>query len=401
MLRPAHFITLATLALLCIGLVMVESAGMSVAAEPVTFKSILLSRTALFAALALAAMTAARHVPIRELASSITRSKWIAPTILIIASIAAALVYIEPFAEPRKGAHRWIAIPGIPLTIQPSELLKWTLPLFIAWWGARHLTTMHRVRKGLALPLAIALAVAAFIAIEDLGTAALIFAVAAITLIAAGAKLLHFAALAPIPLAGFALAVWAEPYRLTRLTTFMDPYKDPQGDGFHMIQSLVAIANGQGPGRGLGFGLQKFGYLPEDRTDFLFAIICEELGIVGALLTLTLYAILLLAAATIAKRETHTALKLYALAVLATIGLQAAINLLVVTGLAPTKGIALPMLSSGGTGWILTAFSLGILTAIDATQHTRTSNAKTNAAAAHKQSALLEAKPTSQQPAHA
>lgn len=401
MLRPAHLIMLSTLALLCVGLIMVESAGMSVASEPVTIHSILLSRTAVFAALALIAMAAARHVPIRRIASTITRSGWIAPAVLLIAFLAAALVYVEPFAEPRKGAHRWIALPGVPLTIQPSELLKWTLPLFVAWWGARHLTTMHTVRKGLAKPLAIALFLAAFIAIEDLGTAALIFAVASIVLVASGAKLLHFAALAPLPLAGFALAVWAEPYRLTRLITFMDPYQDPQGDGFHMIQSLVAIANGQGAGRGLGFGLQKFGYLPEDRTDFLFAIICEELGITGALLVIGLYVILLFSAATIAKRETHATLKLYAIGVLATVGLQAAINLLVVTGLAPTKGIALPMLSSGGTGWILTAFSLGILTAIDATQPARIHTVQGQSHT--KTDRTVELKPTApvQQPVHA
>ena len=368
MLRPGHLIALATLALLCIGLVMVESAGMSVAADPVSLSSILLSRTGLFAALALIAMACARYLPVRDLASTLTRSGWMVPAVLLLACIAAALVYIEPFAEPRKGAHRWIAIPGIPMTVQPSELLKWTLPLFLAWWGTRHVTTMRSFSKGLVPPLALMLVVAGFIAIEDLGTAVLVFAAGSIVLVASGARLLHFAALAPVPLAGFALAVWAEPYRLTRLTTFMDPYQDPQGTGFHMIQSLVAIANGQGPGRGLGFGLQKFGYLPEDRTDFLFAIICEELGIAGALLVIGLYAILLLAAASIAKRELHPTLKLYTLAILATVGLQAMINLLVVTGLAPTKGIALPMLSSGGTGWILTAFSLGVLVAINATQ---------------------------------
>jgi cell division protein FtsW len=146
---------------------------------------------------------------------------------------------------------------------------------------------------------------------------------------------------------------------------FVDPYADPQGIGYHTIQSLVAVAGGEGFGRGLGHGLQKFGYLPEDRTDFLFAIICEELGIAGAALVITLFLTLLFASLAVASRERSPLLRLFTLGVIATVCLQAIINLAVVTGLAPTKGIALPLLSSGGTGWILTAFSLGLLIAID------------------------------------
>jgi cell division protein FtsW len=154
-------------------------------------------------------------------------------------------------------------------------------------------------------------------------------------------------------------------YRVKRIMAFVDPYADPQGIGYHTIQSLVAVAGGEGFGRGLGHGLQKFGYLPEDRTDFLFAIICEELGIAGAALVITLFLTLLFASLAVAARERSPLLRLFTLGVIATVCLQAIINLAVVTGLAPTKGIALPLLSSGGTGWILTAFSLGLLIAID------------------------------------
>jgi cell division protein FtsW len=192
--------------------------------------------------------------------------------------------------------------------------------------------------------------------------------VAAVMLIAAGARLWHFAAMAPLGLAAVAGAIIVSPYRVKRILAFMDPYADPEGTGYHMIQSMVAVANGQVFGRGLGFGLQKFGYLPEDRTDFLFAVICEELGLMGATAVIALYAGLLWAGLAIIRREPNTLLKLAALGVVATVGLQAVINLAVVTGLGPTKGIALPLLSSGGTGWILTAASLGLLVAIDRTQ---------------------------------
>ncbi|MEL7474480.1 MAG: FtsW/RodA/SpoVE family cell cycle protein, partial [Planctomycetota bacterium] len=136
----------------------------------------------------------------------------------------------------------------------------------------------------------------------------------------------------------------------------------------HIIQSLGAIA-GAGPfGRGLGHGLQKFGYLPEDTTDFLFAIVCEELGLAGAAMVCFIYAALINSLVAVARRETSVALRTLVVGVTATIGLQAAINLLVVTGLAPTKGIALPLMSAGGTGWILTAGAIGLVVSIDRSQ---------------------------------
>lgn len=192
--------------------------------------------------------------------------------------------------------------------------------------------------------------------------------VAVVMLVAAGARIAHFLALAPIGLAAFAAAVYASPYRLDRILAFLNPYADPEGTGYHMIQSMVAVANGQVFGRGLGFGLQKFGYLPEDRTDFLFAVICEELGLMGAAIVIVLYCGLLWSGHVIIRREHNPLLKLAALGVVLTVGIQAVINLAVVTGMGPTKGIALPMLSSGGTGWILTAASLGLLVALDRTQ---------------------------------
>jgi hypothetical protein len=221
---------------------------------------------------------------------------------------------------------------------------------------------------GLLPGLAAAGAVAGFIVLEDLGTGALVGLVAGIMLIAAGARLWHIALLAPLPIAGIAAAIITNPYRIHRITSFLDPYQDAQGKGYHMIQSMVAVANGQFFGRGLGHGLQKFGYLPEDTTDFLFAIVCEELGVFGAALVIFLYGALLWCILSVIKREPSRFLKLVALGVMATVGLQALINLAVVTGLGPTKGIALPLLSSGGTGWILTAASLGLVIAMDRTQ---------------------------------
>jgi cell division protein FtsW len=169
----------------------------------------------------------------------------------------------------------------------------------------------------------------------------------------------------PPAAAGFLLLVATSDYRMRRIETFFNPYLDPQGAGYHMIQSMTAVAGGAGFGRGLGHGLQKFGYLPEDTTDFLFAIICEELGIAGAAAVVGLYVLLIWAGLSIIRAQQSALLKLLGLGIVTTVGLQALINLAVVTGLGPTKGIALPLVSAGGTGWILTAASLGLLVAMD------------------------------------
>jgi cell division protein FtsW len=234
---------------------------------------------------------------------------------------------------------------------------------------------MPRFWRGLAPGLIAAGVVAGAVAKDDLGTGVLIAAVACIVLLAAGARLLHFLMFIPPAAAALVALVVASPYRFVRIETFVNPYLQPQKAGYHMIQSMLAIAGGEGTGRGLGYGLQKFGYLPEDTTDFLFSIICEELGIAGAALVMGLYAILLWAGLAIVRQQRVLVLKLIGTGVLATIGLQALINLAVVTGLGPTKGIALPLISFGGTGWILTAASLGLLAAMDPTAEESTSDA--------------------------
>jgi len=160
-------------------------------------------------------------------------------------------------------------------------------------------------------------------------------------------------------------AIVQEPYRLQRLTAFLDPWADMKGAGYHPIQSMLALAHGNVTGTGLGQGVQKFGYLPEDTTDFIFAVICEEMGFAGAALVIALYLTILWTGLGILRDCRDVFGRLVALGVMLTLGIQAAINLAVVTVMLPTKGIALPLVSAGGTGWVLTAFSLGLLAALD------------------------------------
>lgn len=387
LISPGQSVALCALALLAIGVIMVNSAGMSVdPTRAVTIESILLSKSTIYMGLAVAAMLIAALLPIRRFVARFIERPTPPPTespslvghllrlwplwaftALMLGVLAS--VYMPVIGKQVNNSHRWINlhVPGLD-SIQPSEIAKWALILGIAWYGTRNARHMPRFFRGLIPGLAAAGAVAGFIVLEDLGTGALLGMVACLLLIAAGARIWHLLILAPIPLAALTAAIITSPYRVERILAFLNPYEDPQGIGYHMIQSMVAVANGQFFGTGVGHGLQKFGYLPEDTTDFLFAIICEELGVFGAALVIFLYGAMLWSILQIIRREPSRFLKLTALGVLATISLQAVINLAVVTGLGPTKGIALPLLSSGGTGWILTAASLGLVIAMDRTR---------------------------------
>jgi len=405
MLRPGHLVALCVLALLTLGVIMVNSAGMSVdPKQAVTLESILLSRPTAYMVGALAAMAVCASLPIRRLVPAGLRSAqpgaavpleldlpparpgllgeigrmisvWLrlAPMWACVAAMlfVLALVYVPGIGKQVNGSARWLRlpIPGLE-SFQPSEIAKWGLIALLAVYGARFAGRLERFWVGLAPALAASGAVAALIVKEDLGTGALVGLVAGLMLIAAGAKLWHLGVLMPLPLAGVALAIMTSDYRRDRMLAFLDPYQHPQTIGYHMIQSMVAVANGHVSGRGLGHGLQKFDFLPEDQTDFIFAIVCEELGVVGCVLVLVLIGALIWNAVAIARSERWPVLRLFALGVVATVGFQAVINLFVVTGLGPTKGIALPLLSSGGTGWLLTAASLGLLIAMDRTQGT-------------------------------
>lgn len=367
MLRPGDILTLCAMALLAIGVVMVNSASMRVSADPeqaITAGSILFSRASAYAVMASLAMLIAARLPVARLAAS-DRLRKALPWLFIAMIGLLALAYIPPFASPRNGSHRWLEFPGTTFSFQPSEIAKWGLLLVISGFAVWRASRMHEFRAGLLLGLAIIVPIAGIVAKEDLGTGVLIALGGCAVLVAGGARIWQLALFIPVGAAAFAGLVWANPYRMDRIIAFINPYEHPQTDGYHMIQSLVAIANGHGAGRGLGFGLQKFGYLPEDHTDFLFAVICEELGIAGATLVIAAFALMIWIATGIVKRQNDPFLKLFAIGVTTTFGLQAIINLFVVTGMAPTKGIALPLLSNGGTGWIMTAGCIGLLAAID------------------------------------
>ncbi len=363
MLRAGQALFLCAIALLLLGVLMVNSAGLSVASDtPITLMGLLTGRTAMLALCALGAMIIGSRFPVRilyEWRGARSPVLWLIPLLIILL----LLIHVPGIGREVNGAKRWLMIG--PLGFQPSELAKWGMIVVLAWFAIRKAGVLHSLRHGFLPPVLLLGLICALIATEDLGTAVLIGGVGIAMLVAAGARLRHAALLLPVAAAGFIAAVIASPYRINRLKAFLHPYDDPQGVGYHIIQSLASVSGGGVAGRGLGNSVQKFGYLPEDTTDFIFAIITEELGVVGAVVVVSLYVAILLFGWSIIRRTESPFARLLGLGILLTLGFQAMINMMVVTGMAPTKGIALPLISSGGTGWIMTAFFLGLLWSID------------------------------------
>ncbi len=356
-MRPRDVLLIVVAAMLAIGVVAVQSAGM-VVPRSAPFWELLASRTTILGIIALAAFVVARAIP-----PSWSTSQWVSTGSIVAAATLLVLVFVPGIGREVNGARRWIDIG--PLGFQPSEIAKWACVLFIAAWAGRQGGTLGKFWKGLSPPLLVVGILCGLILLEDLGTALLIGSVAALLLLAAGAKLWHLVVLGVPSLGVIIAAVVSTPYRLTRLQSFLDPWADPAGDGYHVVQSMTALAGGGIGGRGLGNGVQKFGYLPEDTTDFIFSVISEEFGVLGGLVIVCLLLMLAWTAWSIIKAQTNPQRQLLAMGIAITVIAQAMMNLMVVTAMAPTKGIALPLISSGGTGWIMTAFMLGLLAGLD------------------------------------
>lgn len=353
-----------------------DESGMSAAADLPGRRVLdtVLGKDGKLALAALLALAIGALIPVERLWSL---SGLAAPAPWLLASIIGLQLVTLAVGDSVHGATRWLAIG--PVRFQPSEFAKWGLPAIVAWHCVRHAGGMHRFVTGLLPPLVLAAIVCALIAKEDLGTAVLVMVVCVLMTVAAGGRIRQVAALVPFGAAAFAGFVLLEPYRMRRITAFLDPFADAADNGYQVIQSMGAIAGGGLGGRGLGHSLQKFDYLPFDHTDFIFAIICEELGFFGAALLLAVFAGVILAGLSIitgrsspagadpdlAEKAVPPFSRLFGFGIVLTFGLQAVINIAVVTGLAPTKGIALPLVSQGGTGWVLTAFSLGLLISMD------------------------------------
>ncbi|MCG8406646.1 MAG: putative lipid II flippase FtsW [Phycisphaerales bacterium] len=274
-----------------------------------------------------------------------------------------AVVLVPGIGEERNGARRWLSLGpmAMGLGFQPSEVAKLALTVFLAafcsHWGER----MRRFWTGFLPAIVILGIVVGLVGVEDFGTGALLALVGGCVLLGAGARIWHLMLAALPAVGGLVYLIILKPYRLERLVSFLNPEADPQGAGYHQIQSLLTIVSGGWWGRGLGAGIQKYGYLPEGRTDFIFALICEELGIIGGGAVITLFGVLLWQGKRAMDSSTTEFGRLLALGASLTISLQAAMNVAVVTVSIPTKGISLPLVSAGGTGVIFFSILVGLL----------------------------------------
>ncbi len=350
---PDVLLIIAVLTLLSIGLVMVYSASAIWADYKFGDSFYFLKRQSLFAGVGVFAMFAISRV------DYLVWKKWSKP-IMLICFFLLIIVLIPGIGTLRNGSRSWIGVGAF--SIQPSEFMKLAMMIFLARYiekNRRHITSF---KKGLVPTLGIATLAFGLIMLQpDLGTGTVMFGTAVVIILISGASLRHFAGLGLVGLAAFVGLVASAPYRLERITSYLDPWKDPLGSGFQIIQSLYAIGPGGLFGLGLGESRQKFFYLPEPQTDFIFAILSEELGYIGGTIILTLFGILLWRGIKIAIGCPDLFGSLLALGVISMITIQVMINVSVVTGLIPVTGITLPFLSYGGSSLTLTLMAVGML----------------------------------------
>ncbi len=348
-----------TLILVFIGLVMVFSASAVIAKDrfgsPYTF----LWRQLAWALAGLGAMFAAMKVDYRRY-----RHPAVVFSLLGLTTLLLVLVF---FLDRSHNTHRWIRVGA--LSLQPSEMAKPAIILFLSWFLAARGKSIDDWRHGLLPAVMPALALSGLILLEpDLGTAVACVSITAIILYVAGMRLRYFAyALAPLPLFFYVFIVRVR-WRYERVLAFLNPYSDPQGRGFHVIQSLIAVGTGGLAGVGLMEGKQKLFYLPEPHTDFIFAVTAEELGLLGSLFVVALFAIFLYRGLKAAVLTSDPFARYLATGIVSMVVVQALINISVVLGMMPTKGIPLPFVSYGGSSLFIMLASVGVL--LNITQQT-------------------------------
>lgn len=358
-MRHRDILALCVMALLCLGVIMVQSAAMNVSGDTRWQWTERGMRHLVYAMVALITFFLVGHFDYTRLAQRASRL-WLQPIawFAFVSGFMCLIVLIPHVGIEVNGARRWLPLGFVQ--VQPSELAKWAAVLLLAWWLTHRPTDVRRF-TGFLLVLVPIGCLCLLVVIQDFGTAALIGVCSLTMLLVGRVKLWHLMLIIPPALGAALWFVMHEEYRWRRMTSFLDPWASPQGEGYHMVQSLLSFSTGGIAGRGLGNGIQKLGYLPEDTTDFIFAVICEELGLFGALLTVALYLGILYVAWQTIRQVKDRFGRMLAFGVASMIGLQAMINIAVATVSVPTKGLSLPLVSAGGSGLVITCAALGLL----------------------------------------
>lgn len=363
-MAPVDYSLLWTIiALLSISLVMVYSASIAFAdgdRDTSYNMTYYLTRHAIFVGVAIVAGLIAFQFPMPF---------WqkYAPYLFLVGIALCLLVLIPHVGKVVNGSRRWLGL-GL-FNVQPSELMKLFAVLYASDYTIRKAAYMHSLVKGF-VPMFLVMLVAGFLLLAepDFGAFAVITAIAMGILFLGGMNWRLFVGLMILLAVGFVLMVVLEPYRLQRVIGFMDPWQDPYGKGYQLSHSLIAIGRGEWFGQGLGASIEKLYYLPEAHTDFLMAVIAEELGFVGVTIVILLFAFLVVRAFQIGRQATK--LERYYSALVAQgiglwIGVQSIINIGVNTGVLPTKGLTLPLMSFGGSGLVANVVAMAILLRVD------------------------------------
>jgi cell division protein FtsW len=367
-LKSDKLLFTAMLLLVCASVVMVYSASAVIAMERYHQPNLFLFKQATWVLLGLAVMPIVMRIDYRNYRQPLVI--WTA-----LGIVAFALVGVL-FGPRINGARRWFGVAGVG--VQPSELAKIAVIFFVAAILERRMERIDELRYSL-LPIAVVVGgVVGLVLLQpDLGTALSILIIASAMVFAAGINYRYIVGLLLVSLPAAYIVLVSADYRRRRLTVFLNPWEDPLGDGFQVIQSLIAVGTGGVFGRGLMAGVQKLFYLPYPETDFIYAVIGEELGLIGATIVLACFCV-------IAWRGLRTALRapdrfgaFLALGLTAMVAFQAFFNMSVVLGLLPTKGIPLPFVSFGGSSLLISMIGMGIL--LNVSQHASTNHVITTA----------------------
>jgi cell division protein FtsW len=348
------WMAVATIGLVLFGVVMVYSASGFIAKERFGGTHYFLVRQVVWAGLGLVAMIGAMRIDYR---------RWAQPAVVYgLLGVSLLLLVAVLFFPARHGAHRWILIGS--WSAQPSELAKIALIIFLARFLAqREAEGWVEDFRMTVVPACVVLGLLAALIMRepDLGTTLMLGAVFVVMMFAGGAPLRHLLKFAPLLLPAIYFFIIRVPWRWERITAFLHPESDPLGSGFQVLQSLIAVGSGGVSGLGLGEGKQKLFYLPEPYADFIYAVIAEELGLIGAVTVVLVFGFLLWRGLAVSRRAPDRFGQLLALGLTTMIIAQAFFNISVVLGLVPTKGIPLPFISSGGSALLFALAAVGIL----------------------------------------
>jgi cell division protein FtsW len=357
-LQSDKWLFLATLALICASIVMVYSASALVAAERFNQPYLFVTKQIMWAAVGIAVLSIVMRIDYRTYRND--------KMIWALVGVVALMLISVLLRRPINGTRRWFGIGGFG--IQPSELAKMAAILFTALMLERRRSRINELGYSL-LPIAVIVGgLVGLILLEpDFGTAVSLLLVVAVMIFAAGISYRYLLGAALLAIPALYVILMQADYRRRRLLIFMDPWSDPLGDGFQIIQSLIAVGTGGVFGKGLMNGVQKLFYLPEPHTDFIFAVISEELGLIGATLVVLCFCVIAWRGLRTAMRAPDSFGAFLALGITMMLVMQAFVNISVVLGLMPTKGIPLPLVSNGGSSMLMNLLAVGVL--LNISQH--------------------------------